>query len=56
MEKPTFATFENQGPFLDSIDHLIPEGTSFASLEEKIKWFKDTVRLQRVQQHLGADQ
>ena len=43
MENPN--KFDGQGAFLDSIDHLIPEGTVFASLEEKIVWFKDTVRI-----------
>ena len=48
--------FEGQGPFLDSIDHLIPENIKFETLEEKIVWFKDTVRIQRVREKLGEDQ
>ena len=48
--------FEGQGEFLDSIDPFIPESTTFNSLEEKIIWFKDTVRLQRLNVRNGWDQ
>lgn len=52
MEQPKFVeskkVFEGQGHFIDSIDYLIPQNQYFMTLDDKITWIQDQMKIFRV--------